>query len=51
MRQQIPALASRGLGAGVAVAADRLLEASVAGSFTRLGLAVRSRLLPEFIAC
>jgi dehydrogenase/reductase SDR family member 12 len=29
-------------------AADALLEASVVGSFTRIGLAVRSRLLPEF---
>jgi len=29
-------------------AADALLEASVAGSFSRVGLAVRSRLLPEF---
>ena len=29
-------------------AVDALLEASVVGSFTRIGLAVRSRLLPEF---
>jgi dehydrogenase/reductase SDR family member 12 len=29
-------------------AADTLLEASVVGSFTRIGLAVRSRVLPEF---
>jgi NAD(P)-dependent dehydrogenase (short-subunit alcohol dehydrogenase family) len=28
--------------------ADGLLEASVAGSFSRIGIAVRSRLLPEF---
>jgi len=31
-----------------AEAADALLEASVAGSFSRIGLLVRSRLLPEF---
>jgi dehydrogenase/reductase SDR family member 12 len=30
--------------------ADALLEASVMGSFSRLGLAARSRLLPEFTA-
>jgi dehydrogenase/reductase SDR family member 12 len=29
-------------------AADALLEASVVGSFSRIGLAVRARLLPEF---
>jgi dehydrogenase/reductase SDR family member 12 len=28
--------------------ADRLLEATVVGSFSRIGIAVRSRLLPEF---
>ncbi len=32
----------------LAGAADAVLEASVAGSFTRIGYAVRSRLLPEF---
>jgi len=32
----------------VAWAADALLEASVIGSFSRIGLAARSRLLPEF---
>jgi len=31
-----------------AKAADTLLEASVVGSFSRIGLAARSRLLPEF---
>ena len=31
-----------------AKAADALLEASVVGSFSRIGLAARSRLLPEF---
>jgi len=31
-------------------AADALLEASVIGSFSRIGLSVRSRLLPEFTA-
>jgi dehydrogenase/reductase SDR family protein 12 len=31
-------------------AVDGLLEASVVGSFSRIGLAVRSRLLPEFTA-
>jgi dehydrogenase/reductase SDR family member 12 len=34
----------------VARAVDALLEASVIGSFSRLGLAARSRLLPEFTA-
>ena len=34
----------------VARAADALLEASVIGSFSRIGLAARSRLLPEFTA-
>ena len=34
----------------VARAADALLEASVIGSFSRIGLAVRSGLLPEFTA-
>ena len=33
-----------------AEAADAALEASVAGSFSRIGLGVRSRLLPEFAA-
>jgi len=33
---------------GAAAAVDALLEASVAGGFSRIGLAVRSRLLPEF---
>jgi len=33
-----------------AEAADALLEASVVGSFSRIGLWVRSRLLPEFTA-
>jgi NAD(P)-dependent dehydrogenase (short-subunit alcohol dehydrogenase family) len=32
----------------VADAADAVLEASVAGSFSRIGIDVRSRLLPEF---
>ena len=32
----------------LARAADRLLEASVVGSFSRIGISVRSRLLPEF---
>ena len=32
----------------VARAVDALLEASVVGSFSRIGLSVRSRLLPEF---
>jgi len=31
-------------------AVDALLEASVVGSFSRIGMAVRSRLLPEFTA-
>ena len=30
------------------LAADSLLEASIAGSFSRMGIATRSRLLPEF---
>jgi len=34
----------------VARAADALLEASVIGGFSRIGLAARSRLLPEFTA-
>jgi len=34
----------------VARAVDALLEASVIGSFSRIGLAARSRLLPEFTA-
>jgi len=34
----------------VAGAADALLEASVVGSFSRIGISVRSRLLPEFTA-
>jgi dehydrogenase/reductase SDR family member 12 len=34
----------------VARAEDALLEASVIGSFSRIGLAARSRLLPEFTA-
>ena len=32
----------------LARAADALLEASVVGSFSRIGISVRSRLLPEF---
>ena len=33
----------------LADAADAVLEASVVGSFSRIGISVRSRLLPEFI--
>lgn len=40
--------AARRVPAGLAGPIDTALEASVAGSFSRLGYAVRSRLLPEF---
>ena len=37
-----------GLRSALADPVDRVLEASVAGSFSRLGYEVRSRLLPEY---
>jgi NAD(P)-dependent dehydrogenase (short-subunit alcohol dehydrogenase family) len=37
-----------GLRSAIADPVDRILEASVAGSFSRLGFQIRSRLLPEF---